>query len=277
MPAAKVEADKINFILNLRAGQIIAANVRFQQLLHFSDQPYLISNADATFRPVMRILLVEDEVKTLHSLRQGMEEQGWTVNTATEGDTGLRLASSEGYDVIVSDITLPGISGLELCARLREKGIRTPLMLLTALSDTDDKVAGLESGADDYLAKPFEFRELVARVKALARRPTTSVRPENILRFADLELDLNVKKVQRAGKDIFLTPREFALLEYFMHNPGVVLSKLEIAEKVWDLNFDTGTNVIEVYVNYLRNKVDKGFETRLLHTLFGQGYILREE
>lgn len=225
----------------------------------------------------MRILLVEDELKTLFSLRQGMEEQGWTVNTATEGATGLRLASNDDYDVIVSDITLPGISGLQLCTNLRTQGIRTPILLLTALSDTDDKIAGLEAGADDYLPKPFEFRELVARVKALARRPVTSVRQENVLRFADIELDLNTKKVTRTGKEISLTPREFALLDFFLRNPGKVLSKIEIAEKVWDLNFDTGTNVIEVYVNYLRNKLDKGFDKKLLHTLFGQGYVLREE
>jgi two-component system copper resistance phosphate regulon response regulator CusR len=225
----------------------------------------------------MRILLIEDEIKTLISLRQGMEEQGWTVNTTTEGDSGLRLASNDDYDVIVSDITLPGISGLEMCVQLRTQGIRTPILLLTALSDTDDKVIGLEAGADDYLAKPFEFRELLARVKALARRPTTSLRPENILRFADVALDLNAKKVSRGGKEVSLTPREFALLEFFLRNPGVVLSKVEIAEKVWDLNFNTGTNVIEVYVNYLRNKLDKGFDRKLLHTLFGQGYVLREE
>ena len=231
----------------------------------------------AIFRPIMRILLVEDELKTLLSLRQGMEEQGWTVNTATEGDSGLRLASNDDYDVIVSDITLPGISGLELCKQLRGRGIYTPLLLLTALSDTDDKVVGLEAGADDYLAKPFEFKELLARIKALSRRPTTSVRPENILRFADVELDLNAKKVSRNGKEITLTPREFALLEFFLRNPGVVLSKVEIAEKVWDLNFNTGTNLIEVYVNYLRNKLDKGYDQKLLHTLFGQGYVLREE
>ncbi len=225
----------------------------------------------------MRILLVEDELKTLLSLRQGLEEQGWTVNTATDGDSGLRLASNDDYDVIVSDITLPGISGLELCAQLRSLGVRTPLLLLTALSDTDDKVAGLEAGADDYLAKPFEFKELQARIKALARRPTTTIRPENILRFADIALDLNAKKVSRAGKEINLTPREFSLMEFFLRNPGIVLSKLEIAEKVWDVNFDTGTNVIEVYVNYLRNKLDKGFDQKLLHTLFGQGYVLRTE
>jgi len=223
----------------------------------------------------VRILLIEDETKTLQSLRQGLGEHGWTVNTASDGLFGLRLAQQNSYDVIVSDITMPGMSGLELCQRLRQEGSTTPILLLTALSHTDDKVTGLDAGADDYLAKPFEFKELVARIKALARRPTATLRVENILRFHDLEQDLEAKTVRRAGKEILLTPREFALLEFFLLNPGKVLSKIEIAEKVWDVDFDTGTNVIEVYVNYLRNKMDKGFEQKLIHTQFGQGYVLK--
>jgi len=223
----------------------------------------------------VRTLLIEDETKTLQSLRQGLEEHGWTVNTAADGLIGLRLALQSNYDVIVSDITMPGLSGLELCAQLRKAGIATPILLLTALSNTDDKVTGLDAGADDYLAKPFEFKELLARIKALARRPSASLRTENVLRFEDLEQDLNAKTVRRAGQEILLTPREFALLEFFLRNPGKVLSKTEIAEKVWDVDFDTGTNVIEVYVNYLRNKMDKGFEQKLIHTHFGQGYVLK--
>jgi len=223
----------------------------------------------------VRALLIEDETKTLQSLRQGLEEHGWTVNTASDGLIGLRLALQSNYDVIVSDITMPGMSGLELCSKLRNEGIFTPILLLTALSNTDDKVTGLDAGADDYLAKPFEFKELLARIKALARRPTASLRTENILRFDDLEQDLDAKTVHRAGQEIMLTPREFALLEFFLRNPGKVLSKTEIAEKVWDVDFDTGTNVIEVYVNYLRNKMDKGFEQKLIHTHFGQGYVLK--
>ncbi len=223
----------------------------------------------------MRTLLIEDETKTLQSLRQGLEEHGWTVNTAADGLIGLRLALQSNYDVIVSDITMPGLSGLELCSQLRKAGIATPILLLTALSNTDDKVTGLDAGADDYLAKPFEFKELLARIKALARRPSASLRTENVLRFEDLEQDLNAKTVRRAGQEILLTPREFALLEFFLRNPGKVLSKTEIAEKVWDVDFDTGTNVIEVYVNYLRNKMDKGFEQKLIHTHFGQGYVLK--
>ncbi len=224
----------------------------------------------------MRILLIEDEPKTIQSLRQGLEEQHWTVNTATDGDTGLRLATGNLYDVIVSDIIMPGISGLDICRQLREAGIKTPVLLLSALGHTDDKVTGLEAGADDYLSKPFEFREFLARVKALARRPAApATRPENVLRFADLEQDLDAKIVRRAGKEILLTPREFALLEFFLRNPERILSKTEIAERVWDVDFDTGTNVIEVYVNYLRNKVDKHFERKLIQTQFGLGYVLK--
>jgi two-component system copper resistance phosphate regulon response regulator CusR len=223
----------------------------------------------------VRILLIEDETKTLQSLQQGLEENEWTVDSASDGLSGLQLARQHEYDVIVSDITMPGLTGLQLCRQLRDEGLATPILLLTALSQTEDKITGFDAGADDYLAKPFEFRELLARIKALARRPTATFKTENILRFKDLELDLDAKTVQRSGKEILLTPREFALLEYFLRNPGKVLSKTEIAEKVWDLDFDTGTNVIEVYVNYLRNKMDKGFEQKLIHTQFGQGYILK--
>jgi two-component system copper resistance phosphate regulon response regulator CusR len=223
----------------------------------------------------VRILLIEDEPKTLQSLRQGLEENGWTVNTATDGQAGLRLAQQGDYDVIVSDITMPSLTGLDMCKTLRSEGVFTPVLLLTALSHTDDKVAGFEAGADDYLAKPFEFKELLARIRALSRRSSNLAKTENILRFEDLEQDLDTKSVRRNGKEITLTPREFSLLEFFLRNPRKVLSKHEIAEKVWGLDFDTGTNVIEVYVNYLRNKIDKNFEPKLIHTQFGQGYVLK--
>lgn len=224
----------------------------------------------------MRILLIEDEVKTLQSLRQGLEEQQWTVDIAYDGSTGKRLAEQNSYDVIVSDIILPGMNGLDLCRHLRRAGLTTPMLLLSALNEADDKIAGLEAGADDYLGKPFDFREFVARIKALARRPGAAFPVENMLRYADLELDLDARTVRRSDRLINLTPREFALLEFLLRHPGKVLSKTEISEKVWDVDFDTGTNVIEVYVNYLRNKVDKGFERKLIHTMFGQGYVLRE-
>ncbi|MBU6340280.1 MAG: response regulator transcription factor [Bacteroidetes bacterium] len=226
----------------------------------------------------MRILVIEDEMKTLQSVRQGLEEQGWLVDVAYDGETGLRLARQNVYDVISSDIIVPGINGLEFCRQLRKSGIYTPVLLLSALGELEDKVLGLEAGADDYLTKPFEFREYLARIKALERRKTAGFQQnDQILRFNTLELDLNAKLVRRAGKPINLTPREMALLEYLMRHPGKVLSKIEIAEKVWDLDFDTGTNLIEVYVNYLRNKIDKGFDQKLIHTQFGQGYVLREE
>jgi len=224
----------------------------------------------------MRILLIEDEIKTLQSLRQGLEEHQWTVDAATDGENGRVLADRNTYDVIVSDITMPGMNGLELCRYLRAAGQKTPVLLLSALGETDDKITGLEAGADDYLGKPFEFRELLARIRALTRRPVAaSTPPSRLLQFADLSMDMEAKTVQREGKVIVLTPREMALLEFFLRQPGKVHSKSEIAEKVWDIDFDTGTNVIEVYVNYLRNKVDKGFERKLIHTQFGQGYIMK--
>ncbi|MCK6692806.1 MAG: response regulator transcription factor [Thermoanaerobaculia bacterium] len=224
----------------------------------------------------MRILLIEDEVKTLQSLRQGLEEMMWSVDFAYDGATGKRLAEQNVYDVIVSDIILPGVNGLDLCRSLRGAGLATPILLLSALGETDDKVTGLDAGADDYLGKPFDFREFVARIKALSRRPGSTLAVDSTLRYADLELDTDAKTVRRAGKTINLTPREFALLEYFLRHPEKVLSKTELSEKVWDVDFDTGTNVVEVYVNYLRNKVEKGFENKLIHTIFGQGYVLRE-
>jgi two-component system copper resistance phosphate regulon response regulator CusR len=223
----------------------------------------------------MRILLIEDEVKTAQSLRQGLEEHAYTVDLANDGLRGLELATKIHYDVIVSDVLMPGITGLEMCRRLRERQLQTPVLLLTALGETDDKVSGLEAGADDYLTKPFEFREFLARIKALTRRRQADQKTTHLLRFAGLEMDLEAKTVRRDGKVLILTPREFSLLEYMMQHPGKVLSKMELAEKVWDHNFDTGTNVIEVYVNYLRNKVDKGFNQKLIHTQFGQGYVLR--
>jgi two-component system, OmpR family, copper resistance phosphate regulon response regulator CusR len=223
----------------------------------------------------MRILLIEDEAKTVQSLRQGLEEENWQVDIAFDGETGCQLALSQVYNVIVSDIMMPGLDGLELCRTLRSASILTPVLLLSALGETDDKVNGLEAGADDYLTKPFEFKEFLARVKALNRRRQKELNPDTKLRFHDLELDNSTKTVRRGGKLIILTPREFALLEFMMRHPEKVLSKTEIAEKVWDIDFDTGTNVIEVYVNYLRNKIDKGFEHKLIHTQFGLGYVFR--
>lgn len=223
----------------------------------------------------MKILVVEDEARTVQLIKQGLEEQGWNVDVAYDGNMGYQLAARNAYILIISDIILPGISGLDLCKQLRATGVLTPILLLTALGTTDDKITGLDAGADDYLAKPFEFRELMARVRALTRRNTGSLQTENTLKIADLELNLDTKSVTRGEKEITLTAKEFGLLEYFMRNQTRVISKAELAEKIWDVTFDTGTNVIEVYVNFLRKKIDKDFDQKLLHTQIGLGYVLK--
>ena len=223
----------------------------------------------------MKILVIEDEVRTIQLIRQGLEEQQWEVDIAYDGAMGFQLATRQVYALIISDIILPGMNGLELCRKLREVGVSSPILLLTALGTTDDKIEGLDSGADDYLAKPFEFRELMARVRALTRRNIGIIHTANTLKVADLEMDLDTKTVTRAGQEITLTAKEFGLLEYFIRNQGRVISKAELAEKIWDVTFDTGTNVIEVYVNFLRKKIDKDFEPKLLHTQIGMGYVLK--
>jgi two-component system, OmpR family, copper resistance phosphate regulon response regulator CusR len=227
---------------------------------------------------VMKILLVEDEPKMVRSLKKGLEEHHIEVDAATDGAAGGRLAQANEYAVIISDVMMPEVSGLDMLRQLRQSGNRTPVILLTALGQTDEKVAGFEAGADDYLTKPFEFRELLVRVRALARRQQPGYQvPSTVLRFADVEMDLGKKEISRSGQRILLTPREFALMEYLLRNPGRVISKAEISERVWNLSFDTGTNFVEVYFNFLRKKVDKGFAQKLIHTQFRTGYVLREE
>ena len=225
----------------------------------------------------MRVLLIEDEEKALKSIEKGLVEHNIEVDIALDGEKGYVLAIDNEYDVIVSDIIMPGMGGLNLTQNLRARGIQTPVLFLTALGSTDDKVQGLEAGADDYLSKPFEFKELLARIKALYRRGKDSVTQKIVLTFAGIEMNLLAKEFYRNGSRIELTPKEFALMEYFIRHQGRTISKTEIAEKVWDINFETSSNVVEVYINYLRNKVDKPFDQKLIHTVFGQGYILREE
>ena len=224
-----------------------------------------------------KILLIEDEQKSAEAIRKGLEENSFAVDLAADGETGLSMGEKNKYDLVISDVMLPGISGFEICKRLREKGNETPILLLTALGSIDNKVEGLDSGADDYLVKPFEFRELLARARSLLKRNRSNNRSGNILAVADLELDLEKKIAKRGGKEIELTAREFALLLFLLKNKGKVMSKSEIALHVWGLNFDTGTNIIEVYVNYLRKKIDKDFSPRLIHTQFGLGYILKDD
>ncbi|MFC0183493.1 DNA-binding response regulator, OmpR family, contains REC and winged-helix (wHTH) domain [Pseudarcicella hirudinis] len=223
----------------------------------------------------MKILLIEDEVKTVQIIQQGLEEHHFEVDVAYDGQMGLQLATRRNYNLIISDIILPGINGLELCRKMREAGVVSPILMLTALGTIDDKIVGLDAGADDYLAKPFEFRELMAHIRALTRRGTNTFLTANTLKFADLEMDLDTKTVVRGGKEISLTAKEFVLLEYFVRHQGRVISKVELAEKIWDVTFDTGTNVIEVYVNFLRKKIDKDFEPKLLHTQIGMGYVMK--
>jgi two-component system copper resistance phosphate regulon response regulator CusR len=224
----------------------------------------------------MNILLIEDERKTIQYIKKGLEEHGYEVDTAEDGKSGKNLAFRNEYNLIITDVIMPELSGTELCKELRDAKNETPILMLTALGDTDDVVAGLDSGADDYLAKPFEFKELLARIRSLTKRQPKLPVNENQIRFADLTLDLNSKSVVRAGKKIELTSKEFSLLEYFLRNQGRVIPRAELSKHVWNVDFDTGTNMVEVYVNYLRKKIDKDFESKLIHTQFGMGYILKE-
>jgi len=226
---------------------------------------------------MIKILLIEDEPKTVQSLKQGLEENLYTVDVAYDGLMGKQLATRTAYQLIITDIIIPGINGLELCKFLRSEGIQTPILMLTALSTTDDKLVGFEAGADDYLAKPFDFKEFLARVKALIKRSNQTMIEAQVLKFADLELDLTSKIVTRSGQKINLTAKEFQLMEYFLRNQEKVISKAEIAENIWEVEDEGSSNLIEVYVNYLRKKVDKGFPSKLIHTQFGMGYILRQE
>ncbi|NHB67705.1 response regulator transcription factor [Perlabentimonas gracilis] len=224
-----------------------------------------------------KILIIEDDLRVAELIKRGLDEQGFKTTLAYDGLLGKKLALSNEFDLIITDIILPKIDGLELCKEIRRAKPSTPIIMLTALGTTDDKVEGFDAGADDYLVKPFEMRELVVRIKALLNRASRSVETSPIVRYADLELNQNTKQVTRNGVEIDLTPKEFKLLEYLMLNPERVLSRAEIAEKVWDTHFDTGTNFIDVYINYLRKKVDKEFDSKLIHTKSGMGFVLRME
>ncbi|MBU6121401.1 response regulator transcription factor [Hymenobacter siberiensis] len=225
----------------------------------------------------MKILLVEDEPSVAAFLHQGLTEQDYTVDLAADGLLGLRRAQENRYDCLILDQMLPGLSGLEVCRQVRAHDSGVPILMLTALGETDDKIRGLDAGADDYLVKPFAFDELLARLRALVRRRTEAPAPKAVLYLADLSLDPSAKRVERAGQAIQLTAREFALLEYLLRNQNRVVSRADLLEHVWDLSFDTGSNVIDVYINFLRKKVDKGFEPKLIHTLVGMGYVMKNE
>ena len=220
----------------------------------------------------MRILLVEDEVTAARMLAKGLREVSYAVDSASDGGEALYLASINDYDLIILDVMLPGKSGLEVCRDLRFGGSAVPLLMLTARTSVPDRIEGLNTGADDYLSKPFDFRELVARVRALLRRGP-ALRSE-VIGIADLTIHERVRRVQRAGRDVDLTTKEYALLDYFAWHPGQVLGRAEISEHVWDENFDAFSNVIDVYIQRLRRKIDDGSSHKLLCTVRGEGYKL---
>ncbi len=222
----------------------------------------------------MNILVVEDEQKVAGFIQRGLEEEGYKVELAFDGEAGIEKGLSGTFDLILMDIMLPKKDGIAVIRELREQNINTPVLCLTARDSVDDKVTGLDIGADDYLPKPFAFAELVARCRALIRRGTSDRGAE--IHFADLRLDPVTHKVWRAGKEIELTSKEYALMEYFMRNPNKVLTRTMIAENVWDYSFDSFTNIIDVYVNYLRNKIDRDYDKKLIHTVRGSGYVLKD-
>ncbi|HXD09327.1 MAG TPA: response regulator transcription factor [Anaerolineales bacterium] len=222
----------------------------------------------------MRLLIVEDEPGVAGFLEQGLKESGYAVDVARDGSEGLEYALAVEYDAIVLDILLPKMNGLEMLSEIRAKRVKSPVLLLTASDGVDDRVRGLDIGADDYLVKPFAFPELLARIRALLRRPP--LQAGNILTMNDLEMDVAQRQVRRAGKRIELSPREFSLLELFLRHPNQVLTRTQIVEHVWNFDFYSDTNVVDVYIGYLRRKIDDGFEPPLLQTLRGVGYSLSE-
>ena len=224
----------------------------------------------------MRILVVEDDRKVARFVRQGLEEEGHAVDVAADGEEGGQLAHVNPYDVIVLDVQLPGRNGLVLASELRREGSTVPILMLTARDATDDVVRGLDAGADDYLTKPFAFDELLARVRALGRRGGAAVAAAAV-RFADVEMDRLAHRASRAGAALELTPHEFRLLEYFLLRPDSVVTRTELLEKVWDMSFDPGTNVVDVHVSNLRRKLEEGGRARLIHTVRGVGFALRLE
>lgn len=222
----------------------------------------------------MRALVIEDEKKTARFIKKGLDEAGYVVELAESASAGLTLASNSEFDLVILDVMLPDGNGMDVARQLRSDGFKGFILMLTALAATKDKVRGLDSGADDYLPKPFEFDELLARVRALLRRREGG---NSNLTFDDLQMDLIHRKVRRAGVEISLTQKEFSLLEYFLRNANRPLSRTEIGENVWDVHFDNESNVIDVYVRHLRKKIDEPFPSRLIHTLTGYGYVLKKE
>lgn len=224
----------------------------------------------------MSILIIEDEPKLAEFIRQGLEENGYSTEIALDGKLGLAKALESNFDLVILDVIIPEVSGIDVCKGIRSEKPNMPVIMLTALDTLSDKQRGFDAGADDYLVKPFEFRELLMRVKALTRRVSVSSLSSHVLKVKDLELDLDLKLARRGGKEIALTAKEYQLLEFLMRNKNRVLSRSEIATKVWEINFDTGTNIIDVYINFLRKKIDAGFDLKLIQTQIGMGYIFKD-
>jgi two-component system copper resistance phosphate regulon response regulator CusR len=228
---------------------------------------------------LQEILIIEDEPKVANSIKQGFEENGFEATVAFDGKIGLKLALTGSYQLIILDLNLPYINGFEICKEIRANKIQTPIIMLTALGDIEDKMQAFGLGADDYVVKPFNFRELLARVRVFLKRSSLEENDQHtqVLKIADLEINTDMKSVHRNSIPINLTAKEYTLLEYMVRNKGRVLSKVEIAEKVWDLAFDTGTNVIEVYINFLRKKIDKEADRKLIYNKPGLGYYIKED
>ncbi len=225
-----------------------------------------------------KILIVEDEQKIADTLKLGLTENGFYVEVAYDGNIGYKLFQVHSFNLIVLDINLPGINGYELCKLIRSQNIGIPVIMLTALSSLQDKIEGYDTGADDYLVKPFEFRELLMKIRVLLKRTNgTNIPVGTTLKAGDLKMNLDSKEVKRGDSIIHLTAKEFQLLEYLLRNKNKVVSRADLAVNVWDIDFDTNTNVIDVYINYLRNKVDKPFEQKLIQTHVGMGYILKAD
>lgn len=225
----------------------------------------------------MHILVIEDDRRVAELIQRGLHEKGYKVTLLYSGDEALREIEQSLFDLIITDIMLPGLNGVDLCKRIREMHPELPIIMLTALGTTDEKLEGFDAGADDYMVKPFEMRELVARIGVLLKRSMTNRTTPDKLNYADIEMDLQKKTVYRNNQLINLTPKEFNLLRFMLENPERVLSRSEIAEKVWDTHFDTGTNFIDVYINYLRKKIEKGFDAKLIHTRSGMGFVLSQQ
>lgn len=224
----------------------------------------------------IKILLVEDEKKIADSLKKGLTEENYSVEVAYDGTTGRKLFETHHFDLVILDINLPGMSGLALCKKIRNRNPGIPVVMLTALSATDDKIEGFDAGADDYIVKPFDFKELLVRIKALLKRIYQNIPMGNVLKVGDLVINLDSKEVSRGGNGISLTAKEFQLLEYLVRNRNKVVSRADIALNVWDIDFDTKTNVIDVYVNFLRKKLDNDYDKKIIHTQVGVGYVLKE-